>query len=85
MEIPQEVLDRVMNMLRSREWGDSDFEDAVDELMPLAQLPIAPATPEERMRAWNILRKSQKLSKDLLDCALEDFVRRRNSPQVDPR
>ena len=78
IDIPQDVLNRVVDILQSRIWGDSIFAEAVRELIEAAQLPIAPATDDERVRF-------AKDSSNSPNYALNQFISRRNSPpKVDP-
>ena len=79
-EIPQDVLDRIMDILKSREWGDKLFPDAARELIEAAQLPIAAPTKPE------IDQLTREMERDALGVAsvLGLFIDRRNSPpQVD--
>ena len=76
-EIPQDVLDRVMDILKSREWGDKLFPDAARELIEAAQLPIAPLTKEE-VSAFRWAFPAYALER------FNEVISRRNSPpQVD--
>jgi hypothetical protein len=93
MDIPQEVRDRVVNKLNEILKGNGRWlatvGETADEIIPLAQLPIAPATEEEIKR----------FHEDCVNCpldlpvvsreyALNLFISRRNSSpqteQVDP-
>jgi hypothetical protein len=86
MEIPQEVIEAVKTKFSEMYIQALTWEAIAAKIIPLAQLPIAPATEEEIKR----------FHKDYVNCpsdlhvvsreyALTQFISRRNSPpQVDP-
>jgi hypothetical protein len=86
IDIPQDVRVRVAAKLYSVVNRDDSFRLA-DAIIPLTQLPIAPATEEELERFTLVYLNHKGSGKESREAAINDLISRRNSPppQVDPR
>jgi hypothetical protein len=85
IDIPQDVRVRVAAKLYSVVNRDDSFRLA-DAIIPMAQLPIAPATEEELERFTLVYFNHKGSGKESREAAINDLISRRNSPpKVDPR
>ena len=87
IDIPQDVRIRVAAKLYSVVNRYDSFKLA-DAIIPLAQLPIAPATEADAEQFKNDYAQcpSKVSASEVMGVALNKFISRRNSPpKVDPR